>query len=112
MDKNTLVDFQRSDKQLKKMLERKNLINQDGLMMKEGKDGTRLLVMPDWIWEILAENLHYHQFDHRPASTILNTITNFLYTSSLKHIVEKVCAGCEMCLLESKVRVGWGTGRP
>jgi hypothetical protein len=68
------------------------------------------LVLPDWIGIIIAENLHYRLFNHLPASTILKTVMNFLYTPSLKQIIEKVGVGCGLCILESKVVIGKGLG--
>ena len=77
-------------------------------MMKVGRNQTQLLVLPDWIGIIIAENLHYRLFNHLPASTILKTVTNFLYTPSLKQIIEKVGVGSGLCILESKVVIGKG----
>jgi hypothetical protein len=98
-------NWQNEDDTLKAQLDAGEIAIENRIMMKAGRNQTQLLALPDWIGLILAENLHYRVFNHLPA-----TVSNFLYTPSLKQIIEKVCAGCGLCILESKVMIGKGLG--
>ena len=109
INKSILVNLQKNDSVIKEHLTNNNLVLQNYIIMKETKHG-RFLALPDKLEVKLAENLHYRHFDHKPAETILGTVSNFLYTPSLKQIVEKTCAECGQCLLEEIVTVGRGLG--
>ena len=52
----------------------------------------------------MIENLHQQLWNHKPASTILKTLTHYLYSPTMSKLVEEVSKGCGICTLENGVR--------
>ena len=110
LDKDKVAALQTEDGDLVQMLKEEKLVLHQGLMMKEGNEGVMQVALPDWLGDIIAENLHYCLLYHRPASSIQKTTASYYFTPNLKTIIDKVCNGCGLCLLESKIARKKGMG--